>query len=292
MSVLESFYYQIYGPENASVEIPKLVFLHGVMGYAANWRRIAKAFESRFQVLTFDQRGHGRSFHPESGYAPEDYAQDLEAILEELGWEKVHLVGHSMGGRVALTFAANRPSRVTRLVIEDIGPEMQPAASSLVIRMLDTVPVPFPSKREAKAWFDTEFMRIFAAEPNREALAAYLYANLTENENKEAVWRFSEKGVRESITQGRATDRWAEVQRLSMPTLLVRGERSKDLPREVFERVVAANPHIEGVEIKGAGHWVHSDQPEAFISVIERFFAGEPQIASHQIEPWAHRASL
>lgn len=292
MSILESFYYQITGPENATYETPKLVFLHGVMGFAANWRRIAKAFESEYQVLTFDQRGHGRSFHPEDGYSPEDYAADLEAILDELGWEQIHLVGHSMGGRVALTFAANRPSRVTRLVIEDIGPEMQPAASSLVIRMLDAVPIPFSSKREAKEWFDTEFMRIFAAEPNRVALAAYLYANLTENENKEAVWRFSEKGVRESITQGRAIDRWSEIRSLSMPTLLVRGEFSKDLPRVIFEKVLKANPRIEGVEIKGSGHWVHSDQPETFISVLERFFRGEPQIASSNIEPWSHRTSL
>ncbi len=292
MSVLERFYYQIHGPEGASPEIPKLVFLHGVMGYAANWRRISKAFESDYQILAYDQRGHGRSYHPDNGYAPEDYAGDLEAILDELGWERVHLVGHSMGGRVALTFAANYPSRVAKLVIEDIGPEMQPAASSLVIRMLDTVPVPFPSKREAKEWFDTEFMRIFAAEPNRAALAAYLYANITENENKEAVWRFSEKGVRESVILGRATDRWAEVQRLSMPTLLVRGELSKDLPRELFEKVVETNPHIEGVEIKGAGHWVHSEQPEVFISVLERFFRGELQVASPNTEPWSPRRSL
>ncbi len=274
MSQLGKFHYVVTGPERG----PKLVFLHGVMGFAANWRRIAKAFEDRFQVLVFDQRGHGRSFHaPPGGYQPSSYAADLLRILDELGWQEVYLVGHSMGGRVALEFAAQHPQRVTRLVIEDIGPTMQESGSSLILRLLDTVPVPFSSKREAKAWFDTEFMRIFANERQKEGLAAYLYANLIENENKEAGWRFSDAGVRESVAAGRAGDHWEVVRHLPMPTLFVRGEFSRDFPREVFQQVLRENPRIEGVEILGAGHWVHSDQPEIFIRVLTQFLAGQRQ---------------
>jgi esterase len=281
MSTLEKFHYQITGPENA----PKLVFLHGVMGFAANFRRIAKAFETEFQVLVYDQRGHGRSFQPASGYTPEEYASDLKEILMELGWERITLVGHSMGGRVAFHFAHLHPQAVTRLVIEDIGPSMHPTGASLVLRMLDAVPVPFPSKREAKQWFDTEFMRLFAAERQKEGLAAYLYANLIENDLKEAVWRFSEAGVRESVASGRAVERWDDIRDLAMPTLLVRGELSRDLPRELFEEVLSVNRQIEGVEIKGSGHWVHSDQPDLFIQVLQRFFRGERQTALAGIEP-------
>jgi len=274
MSVLEKFHHVITGPEGA----PKLVFLHGVMGFAANWRRIAKAFEDRFQVLVYDQRGHGRSFHAEPGhYLPRDYAQDLVEILNELGWQEINLVGHSMGGRVALQFASHFPQRVSRLVIEDIGPTMQPLGASLILRLLDAVPVPFPSKREAKAWFDTEFMRVFEAVPQKEGLAAYLYANLIENDAKEAVWRFSETGVRESVAAGRGGDHWAEIRALAMPTLVIRGEFSRDLPLDVFQRMQQENPLIQGVEIKGAAHWVHSDQPDLFIQVLERFSRDEKQ---------------
>lgn len=274
MSGLEKFHYVVTGPERG----PKLVFLHGVMGFSANWRRIAKAFEDRFQVLVYDQRGHGRSFHPPPGtYQPSHYAADLAMILDEVGWSEINLVGHSMGGRVAVEFASHHPDRLTRLVIEDIGPTMQESGSSLILRLLDAVPVPFVSKREAKVWFDTEFMEKFVAERQKEGLAAYLYANLIENEAKEAVWRFSEIGVRESVAAGRAGDQWDAVSALKMPTLLVRGEYSRDLPREVFDRVLLENPSIEGVEICGAGHWVHSDQPEVFIRVLERFFADQKQ---------------
>lgn len=261
---------------------PKLVFLHGVMGFALNFRRIAKAFEADYQVLAYDQRGHGRSFHPAEGYAPEDYAGDLGKILDDLGWKTITLVGHSMGGRAAYSFAAHNPERVTRLVIEDIGPKTYDTGTgvTLVERMLDAVPVPFPSKKAARAWFDTEFPRIFSAERKVAELAEYLYANIKENEKGEAVWRFSEHGIRESVAQGRTHERWDDISGLRMPTLVVRGELSGDLPRPVFERMLALNPLIQGVEIRGSGHWIHSDKPEVFIDVLRRFFNGEqiPQV--------------
>lgn len=273
MAVLDQFYHQITGVESG----PKLVFLHGVMGYAANWRRIAKAFESDFQILTYDQRGHGRSFQPEHGYGPENYAQDLSNILSELGWKQITLVGHSMGGRVAMHFASVHPDQVSRLVIVDIGPSMHSTRESVVTRILDQVPVPFPSKRLAKDWFDHEFPRLFADVPAKKGLADYLYANLRENEAKEAVWRFSEVAIRETVEHGRTTERWNEVRALKMATLLIRGEFSEDLPRDLYERMLKENSNIVGHEIKGAGHWVHSEQPEAFIEVVSRFIGRVPR---------------
>lgn len=268
MAVLEKFHHQITGPSSG----PKLVFLHGVLGFAANWRTIAKAFESEFQVLAFDQRGHGRSFKPAVGYSPRDYATDLLDIIDELGWSRIHLVGHSMGGRNALQFAIDHPERVERLVIEDIGPTINRTGSDFIFRLLDAIPVPFPSKREAKAFFETTFLEIFKDTAKKEGLAAYLYANIVEDEQKRGVWRFFEPGMRESVEQGRAGERWNEIGSLEMPTLLIRGEYSKDLPRDVYERILRENPRIQGVEIQGAGHWVHSDQPEAFIAALRSFF--------------------
>lgn len=270
MSVLERFHHQITGHGEQ-----KLVFLHGVMGFSANWRRIAKAFEADYEVLVYDQRGHGRSFQPAHGYGPEDYASDLGQILDALGWKSIRLVGHSMGGRAALHFTAENPTRVTQLVMEDIGPSMYASGSSLVLNLIDSVPVPFPSKKAAREWFDTKFMEIFATNSMRKMLAEYLYANLTENEAKEAVWRFYEPGIRESVAAGRASERWDEVAALKVPTLVIRGEKSKDLPREIFDRMLATNPLVQGVEIQGSGHWVHSDQPDLFTQALRLFFAGE-----------------
>jgi len=287
VSILEKIFYQITGPStgtstgtsdtNAKNGQPeRLVFLHGVMGFAANWRSIAKAFEDRYQVLVFDQRGHGRSFKPAVGYSPDDYAQDLKQIIDELGWTSINLVGHSMGGRNAVAFTSRFPSSVRRLVIEDIGPTMNQAGSAFILGLLDRIPTPFASRRAAKEYFSSEFLKTFAHVRNKEGLAAYLNANIVEDESGQGVWRFYEPGIRESVEQGRATElvseRWDELRTIGVPTLLVRGEYSQDLPREVFERILKENPKIQGVEIKGAGHWVHSDQPQAFIAALKQFF--------------------
>lgn len=272
-SILDKFHSSITGDETK----PKLVFLHGVMGFALNWRRIVKAFESDYHILAYDQRGHGRSFQPATGYAPENYAEDLEQILDALKWQTITLVGHSMGGRAAYSFAAHHPERVTRLVIEDIGPKSYDTGTgvTLVERMLDAVPVPFVSKGEAREWFNTTFLELFSGEKKKEQLAEYLYANLTENDHGQTVWRFYEPGIRESVEQGRSHERWDDIEALTMPTLVMRGELSGDLPRPVFERMLKLNSHIEGVEILGSGHWIHSEQPELFIETLRHFFNGE-----------------
>ena len=277
--VLNDFHTTITGDASK----PKLVFLHGLMGFALNWRRIAKAFENDFQILAYDQRGHGRTTRrPATGYAPEDYAKDLEEILDALGWNSITLVGHSMGGRASYAFAAQNPKRVTRLVIEDIGPKSYDSGTGVTFteRMLNEVPVPFESKKVAREWFNTDFLRIFGNDKSKQVLAEYLYANLTENDQGQAVWRFYEAGVRESVTQGRSHERWDDIEALTMPTLVIRGERSADLPLPVFEKMLTTNAHIQGVQILGAGHWIHSDKPEVFIEVLRRFLNGEsiPQV--------------
>jgi pimeloyl-ACP methyl ester carboxylesterase len=269
MSYLNNFNFQVSG---LATSPRKLVFLHGLMGYAANWRRIAKAFEGEFQVLVYDQRGHGRSFRPETGYSPGDYAEDLLKIIDELQWPKIDLVGHSMGGRAAFYFASKYPDRLNHLIIEDIGPSDRSTGASLAMQMLDAVPAPFATKRAAKDWFDTEFFKVFADQPRKEGLAAYLYANLKEDENQRAVWRFFEPGIRESVEKGRdANLLWNIIASLDVPTLLIRGEHSKDLPRETYDRILRTNSRIKGEEIAGAGHWVHSDQPEKFIETLRDF---------------------
>ena len=275
---VDQFFTQITGPAdpNVAARAPKLVLLHGVMGYALNWRRVAKAFEDHFQVLAYDSRGHGRSPHADltvtpNAYTPEFLAEDLRNILDDLGWEKIFLIGHSMGGRVAYTFAAEYPERVRALVIEDIGPNMSPLNSSLVSRVLANVPVPFPDKRMAKNWFDSEFLVLFKDLPNAAALGPWLYANMTENEQGQGVWRFDVAGIKAAVVAGHSVERWDMIRQVQCPTLLIRGELSKDLPREVYERMLRENPHFEGLEIEGAGHWVHSEKTEAFNNAVSAF---------------------
>ncbi len=259
MSYLDQFHYQINGQEH----FPKLVFLHGLMGFAANWRKIISSLEDQFQVLAFDQRGHGRSIKPKTGYAPEDYAQDLLQIIDDLKWEKIHLVGHSMGGRNALHFASRLPHRVATLTIEDIGPNGDPQDVLRYQTLLGRVPTPFLNKKAAKEFLLNDF-----GDP---VLGNYFYSNLTETPDGLVDWRFSKNGILESVEMGRKKDRWDEVKSLKIPTLLIRGENSTELSKEIYEKMLESNPNIQGQEIPGAGHWAHFDQPEVFSTILKNF---------------------
>lgn len=267
MSFLAQFNHQISGPEDGS----KWVFLHGLMGYGLNWRRIVSAFENEHRILTFDQRGHGKSIKPAEGYRPEDFADDLLAILNELGWEKITLVGHSMGGRNAMNFASRFPERVEKLVIEDIGPDAKPAAIGGIAELLNVVPTPFVNKVTAKEFFLNEFPKRITNRENIKTLGSYLYANIVEKENGQADWRFSKDSILLAIKEGRAQDRWSEYEALKMPILVIRGSTSVDLTQDVYLEMLKRNSHATGVLIEPSGHWVHSEQPEKFIAALREF---------------------
>ncbi len=275
MSFLDSFHHQISGNPNGH----KLVFLHGLMGSAANWRRIAQAFESDYHILTFDQRGHGRSFHPPTGYSPKDYAQDLKLILNELGWTSIALVGHSMGGRNALEFAsifANGSGaashKVTALVIEDIGPDANYAAVERIEKLLSLVPTPFETRQQARDFFENQYADLISFYPGAAVVSRFLLSNIEQKPNGKMDWRFAKEAILKSMQEGRREDRWDVFANLKMPVLVVRGENSTDLTRPIYERMIALRPNIEGVEIANSGHWVHFDQPEEFIEVLKAFF--------------------
>lgn len=272
MSYLANFHHQFYGPENGR----KWIFIHGLMGFGQNWRRIISSLEQTERCLAYDQRGHGRSFKPETGYSPEDYADDLKKIVDELGWKKFILVGHSMGGRNVLVFAAKYPQYVEKLVIEDIGPEASANASEYYEYLLNLAPTPFPSRDEARRFFAEDFVQNAKTRENVEVMSKFFYSNMEEQPDGTVDWRFSKNAIIESVKAGRNIDRWQEVKALRMPTLLIRGERSKELSHETYQEMLASNPLIKGVEIAGAGHWVHSDQVQAFVQALKSFVGDFP----------------
>lgn len=267
MARLADLHHQFYGPENGR----RWVFLHGLMGFLNNWRTIIRGLEETERCLAYDQRGHGRSIKPASGYAPEDYAQDLKDILDELGWDKIVLVGHSMGARNGLAFCDLWPERVEKFILEDIGPESAPKDRQYFRDLLGVVPTPFPSRAVAREFFQNEFPKLIRTKENPEAIGAYLAANLTETGEGAVDWRFSVPAIFESVDRGREGDRWALIDRLSVPTLLIRGERSTELSQEIYEKMLARNKMIHGVIIRDSGHWVHADQPQAFLHAIKEF---------------------
>lgn len=277
-SYLQQFNYQFIRGQNLSCtqedignkNLTRWIFLHGLMGSGMNWRRIAQSLTSNDIAFVFDQRGHGKSVKPQSNYGAEDYAEDLELLRQEIGWDNFILVGHSMGARNALVYAHRFALHVDKLVIEDIGPEAKPEAINYYEGLLNAIPTPFLSKKAAKEWLLNEFLETPFGKSGGTNLSQYLYTNLIEFDHG-VDWRFYKFGIIESVRRGRALDHWDKWQNLKMPTLLIRGEYSKDLSQNIYQKMLQLNPQVKGVELKGAGHWVHFDVPLEFIKTILDF---------------------
>ena len=264
---LENFNYSILGANTSQ----RIVFVHGLMAFSANWRKIASRMEEDYQCLIYDQRGHGRSFKPESGYSPEIFADDLKKITDELGWDRFHLVGHSMGGRNAMVFAYKYPDKVRTLTIEDMGPDKDPAVNNYYRDMLETVPTPFANKAAVHDFFDNQFLLKFKPKEPPQVLSLFLQANLEEKPGGTYDWKFSKHAVYEIAREGHTKDRWLEVSSFKMPVLLIRGELSHVLSANTFEKMQMVNPNIKGVEIKSVGHWVHFEKYQEFVSELRNF---------------------
>jgi esterase len=266
MSIAEPplLYHRIHGPDLAPPGVIPVVLLHGLMGFAANWGKVWPELYTARLVLVLDQRGHGRSPKPRTGYSPSDYARDLLALLDQLGWKKVHVVGHSMGGRVALRFASLHPGRTASLTMEDSGADARPERVRWIQDLLASVPTPFRSRENAKSFF----AETFRDDP---MTGGFLHANLEQAADGTLDWRFHAPGMIETVETGRATDAMREFTELKAPTLLVRGSRSKEFPAGEAKVMAAARANVELVTIEGAGHYVHAEKPAEFNRALAQF---------------------
>lgn len=266
MSIVEpkDIYHRIHGPDILSPQTYPVVLLHGLMGFSANWGKIWPELHHRRPVLVLDQRGHGKSPKPKTGYTPTDYARDLKGVLDLLGWEKVHVVGHSMGGRVALRFCSLFPERSLSLTMEDSGTDSRTERVIWIQELLATIPTPFDTREEAKTFFNDNFK-------DDPMTGSFLHMNLELKENGKLDWRFHAPGMIETVETGRATDASREFAKLSLPTLIVRGGKSKEFPALEAKHMASSRKLTSLVTIEGAGHFVHAEKPLEFTKALAVF---------------------
>ena len=259
------YHYTEWGAPTA----PPLVMLHGITGHARTWDDEARVLATRYRVLALDQRGHGDSDPaPDTNYSDAALLGDLEAFAEALGLERISLVALSLGGRVAINFAGRHPTRVERLVVVDIGPEIDPGGRVRVGQLMASAPERFETVDEvvahirANAPLYSEAMLRQRAEHAVRALPGGGFE-----------WKY-DRALREAIRQGRMrlpTDLWTEWRAITCPTLLVRGALSDILSEAIATRMADELPTARLVVVTGAGHTVPGDQPAAFQSLLREF---------------------
>lgn len=261
---LKSWNYKILGKKGA----PRLVFLHGLMGSLNNWLKVVSYFKEHFEILIFDQRGHGRSFHARS-YLVTDYVCDLNSLTEKLGWRKFHLVGHSLGGVVASLYVATHPAKVLSLCVEDMSMEPRKDIGIKMEKLLLAIPTPFKDKPSYEKFFKEQIPLLTENFFQPQLFGSFLAANIIEGEAGQKKWRFHRDGVVESLRQARVESFYPQYFSVSCPILIIRGSRSQDLPTQEYKKMLT-HKQAKGVELE-SGHWVHIEQCEGFVKALLDF---------------------
>jgi pimeloyl-ACP methyl ester carboxylesterase len=253
---------------------PVLLLLHGLTGNAHAWDPFVASGHSslaRWRVVALDQRGHGDSDHAKEGYPVTSFASDIWEFSRKLGVERFALIGHSLGARNAMSFSGDHPDCLSHLVLVDFGPEMARQGAVNVRGRTTSRPPGFRSMDDAVAWSRE-------SSPNRtdEQLRQTAEHALRLNYAHRLVWKHDAElaWITGSFGLTEVPHLWQQVARTTCPTLIVRGETSDVLSREVMQRMLQVMPNAKAVEIPGAGHGVPQDQPEAFNKAVWAFLDG------------------
>jgi pimeloyl-ACP methyl ester carboxylesterase len=243
---------------------PVLCFLHGGSAHAHWFDFVTPSFAERFHVVALDQRGHGESQWAEPpAYATQNFAADLLGFIDALGWQRVALIGHSMGGHNSMSFAAWHPERVSALVIVDSRPLIPTDRLDRLRRRGERTLRPYPTREAAAQSF-----RLLPRETNADpALLAHLGASGVVEKDGAWVYRFDPA----SNAERQPADAWTLLDRITAPTLIARGELSPVLPRDMADKLRAAIRGATLVEIPASYHHLVLDNPPAFVRELDKF---------------------
>jgi esterase len=243
---------------------PPVAILHGLFGSARNWRSIAQRLAARFRVVAFDLRNHGASPWAE-GMSYREMVEDLRVSLAIRGIARAALVGHSMGGKVAMLAALLYPGEVDRLVVVDIAPAPNPPSLFAYVRAMRAVDLTGVTRRGA---VDAQL----AAAVSDPAERAFLLQNLI-FENGQAHWRLNLDAIEHDFSEITGFPELPAAAAYHRPSLFVAGTHSDYIGSKHEARIRRLFPQCRICRIEGAGHWVHAEQPEAFLRAVEPFLS-------------------
>ena len=244
---------------------PPAVFLHGLTAVAEVWGPTIDALGGAARAIAPDLRGHGHSFRGDVDYRVGAFVGDLIDLLDAMALERPHLVGHSMGGRVAIAAAARHPERFRSVTIVDIGPEAWRANWVETVEALDRMPESFPDRETALAGLSR---RTLSADEAEIALA-----RLRREPDGSYRWLADREALKETVRLHRSRNYWRECERIPPPALLVRGGRSNELRERVAAEMRRRSPAIAYVELEGVGHNIPLAAPDRLAEALARFWA-------------------
>ena len=239
-----------------------LVILHGLFGSSKNWQSLARVFGEHFEVYSIDLRNHGQSFH----HQDIDYelmVEDVQRLLCYLDINQCKLIGHSMGGKIAILLALRFPQLVSKLIIADIAPVPYPHEYDHLIEPILLLQLDQLNSRSA---IDEALQAGIPEAP----LRAFLMQNLA-RDGDHWRWKVNWGAIKQNIDKITGFPELPQTWQIDCQSLFIRGETSTYVGDA--EEILISR-HFNSVSIQtlaNAGHWLQAEQPQAFVKLVFEF---------------------
>ncbi len=237
-----------------------IVLIHGLFGSYENLGVIARSLAGQWQVVNLDMRNHGRSgWHDNMSYPL--MAEDVRETLDQLGLAQVMILGHSMGGKIAMEFALRYPERVSKLILADISPVQNRPRHTEILSALDSIDL---STLQSRQQADQQL----ALSVPETGVRQFLLKSLVKEEDQ-FRWRFHVKALIANYPQLLAAP--SAKGPYPGPVLFIKGADSDYLLPEHQSLIQQLFPQSKAKVIMGTGHWLHAEKPVAFAKIVTDF---------------------
>lgn len=246
---------------------PPLVFLHGFLGRGESWLEVARSFSENYFCILPDLPGHGENINGDiSSPLNFDVAMNwLLHLLDEIPVGKIHLVGYSLGGRIALTFASRYPERIITLTLESASPGIIDPSERVRRFAEDSSRAESILKNGMYAFVEQWYkIPLFASLNSHPQKLSSIKESAKQNDP-----HWMAKVIHE-LSPGAQTPLWESLSKLSFPVLLIAGEKDEKYA-QMIPKMAKMIPNCKQVIVPNAGHNVHAEQREEYISLLKEF---------------------
>jgi len=238
-----------------------LIVLHGIFGSGDNWQTLANNFQDQYTVYLIDQRNHGKSFHSDD-FDLDVLADDIYKFIIAESLSNVHVLAHSMGGKVALKLLSLCPQLLDKIIIVDIAPKAYPAGHEDIFRAMMEMPF---SEIKSRTEADQHMLK-YITDP---MVRQFILKNLSRTESGGFEWKLNLKSIFDNYEKILLSI-YPEIKE-QHEVLFILGENSNYIKAIDKTAILEKYPHAKFETIPHAGHWVHADNFEAFVSVVKKY---------------------
>lgn len=240
---------------------PPIIILHGLFGSLDNWMSMGRLLAKNHTVYLADLRNHGGSFHKDE-FNYQVMADDLKNLVESANLNYFSIIGHSMGGKVGMFYAAEYQQSIKHLIVVDIGPKYYPVHHQKILDGLSAID---PAKLTDRGQADL-LLSSFIPESG---IRQFLLKNLKRNSGGSFEWKMNLPAIREQIENvGEELTSHAVIK---VPSLFIRGALSDYISDQDIDRIKLQFPAFKVKTIPQSGHWVHAEAPQDFFQTVEDF---------------------